>query len=126
MSEAENHVPWGQRRTLQVAAGAVTAAGVSLAAASAPSTAGDVIVVGGGLAGLVATSELAAAERRVIPVDQEPEVSFGGQAFWSLGGLFMLDSHEHLLRGNKDSVEFARQNWYGTAGWDRWVDDRLG
>jgi predicted oxidoreductase len=52
----------------------------------------DVIVVGGGLAGLVATAELADAGRRVILLDQEPEASLGGQAFWSFGGLFLVDS----------------------------------
>ena len=54
----------------------------------------DVIVIGAGLAGLVATAELAAAGKRVILLDQEPEQSLGGQAFWSLGGLFLVDSPE--------------------------------
>src|ERR1700721_3001533 len=50
----------------------------------------DVIVVGAGLAGLAATAELADAGYRVLLVDQEPESSIGGQAFWSLGGLFFV------------------------------------
>jgi predicted oxidoreductase len=54
----------------------------------------DVIVVGAGLAGLVATAELVDAGRRVILVEQEPEASFGGQAWWSLGGLFLVDTLE--------------------------------
>jgi len=49
----------------------------------------DVVVVGGGLAGLVAAAEVVDAGRRAIIVDQEPENSLGGQAFWSLGGLFL-------------------------------------
>ncbi len=51
----------------------------------------DVIVVGGGLAGLVAATELTDAGRKVILVDQEGEQSLGGQAFWSLGGLFLVE-----------------------------------
>jgi predicted oxidoreductase len=79
----------------------------------------DVIVVGGGLAGLVATAELADAGRRVILLDQEPEASLGGQAFWSFGGLFFVDSPEQRRVRIRDSFELAWQDWQGTAGFDR-------
>ena len=79
----------------------------------------DVIVVGGGLAGLVAAAELADAGRRVTVVDQEPEASLGGQAFWSLGGLFFVDSPEQRRMGIQDSLNLAMQDWMGTAGFDR-------
>jgi predicted oxidoreductase len=82
-------------------------------------TEADVIVVGAGLAGLVATAELADAGRRVILVEQEPEVSFGGQAFWSFGGLFLVNSPEQRRMGIHDSRELAWQDWLGTAGFDR-------
>jgi hypothetical protein len=79
----------------------------------------DVIVVGAGLAGLVATAELADAGKRVLLLDQEPEQSLGGQAFWSFGGLFMIDSAEQRRMGVRDSVELAWQDWLGSAGFDR-------
>jgi predicted oxidoreductase len=79
----------------------------------------DVIVVGAGLAGLVAAAELADRGRRVLIVDQEPEVSCGGQAFWSFGGLFLVDSPEQRLNRIKDSTELAWQDWLGTARFDR-------
>ncbi|WP_329132749.1 FAD-binding dehydrogenase [Streptomyces sp. NBC_01476] len=79
----------------------------------------DVVVVGAGLAGLVATAELAEAGRKVILVEQEPEVSLGGQAFWSFGGLFLVDSPEQRRMRIKDSTELALQDWLGTAGFDR-------
>lgn len=79
----------------------------------------DVVVVGAGLAGLVATVELAEAGRKVILVDQEPEASFGGQAFWSFGGLFFVDSPEQRRMRIKDTPELALQDWLGTAGFDR-------
>jgi predicted oxidoreductase len=82
----------------------------------------DVVVVGAGLAGLVATAELADAGRRVILVDQEPEASLGGQAFWSFGGLFLIDSPEQRRLRVHDSLELARQDWLGTAGFDRTED----
>ena len=79
----------------------------------------DVIVVGGGLAGLVAATEIADAGKRVIVVDQEGEQSLGGQAFWSFGGLFLVDSPEQRRLGIKDSFDLALQDWMGSAGFDR-------
>ena len=79
----------------------------------------DVIVVGHGLAGLVATAELADAGRRVLLVDQESEANLGGQAHWSFGGLFFVDSPEQRRMGIKDSHELAMRDWWGTAGFDR-------
>jgi predicted oxidoreductase len=83
----------------------------------------DAIVVGAGLAGLVATVELADAGRRVILLDQEPEASLGGQAFWSFGGLFLVNSPEQRRMGIRDSHELAWQDWLGTAGFDRPEDE---
>ena len=83
----------------------------------------DASVVGAGLAGLVATAELADAGRRVILLDQEPEASLGGQAFWSFGGLFLVDSPEQRRMGIHDSRELAWQDWLGTAGFDRPEDE---
>src|SRR5260370_3806356 len=83
----------------------------------------DAIVVGAGLAGLVATAELAAAGRSVIVVEQEPEGSLGGQAFWSFGGLFFVGSPEQRRMGIHDSYELALQDWLGSAGFDRPEDE---
>ena len=83
----------------------------------------DVIVVGAGLAGLVATAELARAGRRVLLLDQEPETNMGGQAFWSFGGLFLVDTPEQRRMGIKDSRELAWQDWLGSAFFDRGIDE---
>ena len=77
------------------------------------------IVVGAGLAGLVATAELADEGKRVLLLDQEPEASLGGQAWWSFGGLFLINSPEQRRMGIKDSKELAWQDWLGAAGFDR-------
>src|SRR5438876_11333093 len=82
----------------------------------------DIIVVGAGLAGLVAATEIADAGKRVIVVDQEGEASLGGQAFWSFGGLFLVDSPEQRRMGVKDSLDLALQDWMGTAAFDREED----
>ncbi len=79
----------------------------------------DVIVVGAGLAGLVAACELAERGRRVLIVDQENAANIGGQAYWSFGGLFFVDSPEQRRMGIRDSHELALQDWLGSAGFDR-------
>jgi predicted oxidoreductase len=82
----------------------------------------DAIIVGAGLAGLVAAAELIDAGKHIVVLDQEPEASLGGQAWWSFGGIFLIDSPEQRRFGIMDSLELARQDWLGTAGFDREED----
>ncbi|WP_322857115.1 FAD-binding dehydrogenase [Mycobacterium shigaense] len=82
----------------------------------------DVIVVGAGLSGLVAACELVDRGLRVLILDQENSANLGGQAFWSFGGLFFVDSPEQRRLGIRDSHELALQDWLGTAGFDREED----
>lgn len=84
----------------------------------------DVVVVGAGLSGLVATAELADAGRRVVLVDQEPAASLGGQAWWSFGGLFLVDSPEQRRLRIRDSVELAWSDWQGSAQFDETGDEQ--
>jgi predicted oxidoreductase len=83
----------------------------------------DAVVVGAGLAGLVATHELAKAGKKVLVLEQENRNNLGGQAFWSLGGLFFVDSPEQRRVRVKDSLELARQDWFGSAAFDRLDDE---
>lgn len=83
----------------------------------------DAIVVGAGLAGLAGAAEIADAGKKVLLLDQEPEASLGGQAWWSFGGLFLVNSPEQRRLGIKDSQELAWQDWLGTAGFDREDDE---
>ncbi|WP_018177102.1 FAD-binding dehydrogenase [Jongsikchunia kroppenstedtii] len=85
----------------------------------------NVIVVGAGLAGLVATHELTKAGKHVLVVEQENRNNLGGQAFWSLGGLFFVDSPKQRRTRIKDSLELARQDWFGSAAFDRPDDEDL-
>ncbi len=78
----------------------------------------DAVVVGGGLAGLVAACELAGRGRRVLLLDQEGRQNLGGQAFWSLGGLFMVDTPEQRRMKIKDSRDLALSDWLGSAQFD--------
>ena len=86
----------------------------------------DAIVIGAGLSGLVATAEIADRGKKVLLLDQEPESSFGGQAWWSFGGLFLIDSPEQRRMGIRDSYELARQDWFGSANFDRDEEDYWG
>ncbi|WP_439942066.1 FAD-binding dehydrogenase [Streptomyces sp. BBFR115] len=83
----------------------------------------DVIVVGAGLAGLVAAHELTSRGRKVALVDQENAANLGGQAYWSFGGLFLVDSPEQRRLGVKDSFDLAWSDWQGSAGFDRTEDE---
>ncbi|MEZ0050155.1 putative oxidoreductase [Mycobacterium sp. MAA66] len=83
----------------------------------------DVIVVGAGLAGLVATRELTRRGKKVVIVDQENAANLGGQAFWSFGGIFLVNSPEQRRLGVKDSLELAWNDWSGSAGFDRLDDE---
>lgn len=85
----------------------------------------DAVIVGAGLAGLVAATELIAAGAHVTIVDQEPEASLGGQAWWSFGGLFLVDTPEQRRLGIRDSLDLATQDWFASAGFDR-PDDEWG
>ncbi|GAA0314949.1 hypothetical protein GCM10008967_01820 [Bacillus carboniphilus] len=85
----------------------------------------DAIVIGAGLAGLVATAEIADSGKKVLLLDQESEANLGGQAWWSFRGLFLIDSPEQRRLGIKDSKELAWQDWLGTAGFDRENDEDL-
>ena len=95
--------------------------GTTSPAATSSEAAGayDAIVVGAGLAGLVAAHELSLAGKQVLILDQENRANLGGQAFWSLGGLFLVDSPEQRRLGVHDSLDLARQDWATSAGFDR-------
>lgn len=82
----------------------------------------DVIVVGAGLAGLVAATEAVSAGSRVLLIDQESSANLGAQAHWSFGGIFLVDSPEQRRLGVKDSEDLALRDWFSTAGFDREED----
>ncbi|WP_426060398.1 FAD-binding dehydrogenase [Hymenobacter sp. B1770] len=79
----------------------------------------DVLIIGAGLSGLVAAAEATAAGKKVLVLDQEPEQNLGGQAFWSFGGLFLVNSPEQRRLGIRDNVDLAWHDWQATAGFDR-------
>ncbi|MCB1396555.1 MAG: FAD-binding dehydrogenase, partial [Rhodobacteraceae bacterium] len=83
----------------------------------------DVVVVGAGLAGLTAACEVAARGLSVLVLDQEGEQNLGGQAFWSLGGLFMVDTPEQRRMKIRDSRALAMADWMGSAQFEGPQDD---
>ena len=85
----------------------------------------DAIVVGAGLAGLVATHELTSKGKRVALVEQENRANLGGQAYWSFGGLFLVNSPEQRRLRIKDSIDLAWSDWQGSAQFDRLEDQDL-
>lgn len=82
----------------------------------------DAIIIGSGLSGLVAANELINKGAKILILDQEPEQNLGGQAFWSFGGLFLVNSPQQRRMGIKDSYKLALQDWMSTAQFDRKED----
>ncbi len=79
------------------------------------------IVIGGGLAGLVVTAELADAGRQVVLLEGSAEL--GGQATWSLGGVFLVDTPEQRRLGVRDHVDLALADWFASAEFTSGSDD---
>lgn len=82
----------------------------------------DVVIVGAGLAGLVAAHELVLRGKSVTILDQEGRQNLGGQAFWSLGGLFIIDTPEQRRLKIRDTLALATNDWFGSAQFDRDAD----
>src|SRR4051812_9469481 len=90
----------------------------------------DVIVVGGGIAGLVATLELLEHGRDVLLLDRCKPEEVGGLAREAFGGMFMVDTPEQRRSGIEDSVELATDDWMRMADFDpgddwprRWAEE---
>ncbi|AVS03773.1 TPA: FAD-binding dehydrogenase [Staphylococcus aureus] len=79
----------------------------------------NIFIIGSGLSGLVAATELIKKGHKVTMLDQEARQAMGGQAYWSFGGLFLVNSKIQRRLGVKDSYELALNDWFGTAQFDR-------
>jgi hypothetical protein len=78
----------------------------------------EVVIAGGGLAGLVTAYELLSAGRRVLILDKDKQENLGGLAKQSFGGVHMIDTpHQRRLK-IKDSPELAWRDWQSVAGYE--------
>jgi predicted oxidoreductase len=83
----------------------------------------DVLIIGGGIAGIVTALELLDGGKTVALVDRDEEGAFGGLARESFGGMFFVDSAEQRRQGIRDSAELAFRDWCSFAEFD--ADDVL-
>ncbi|MGP5391294.1 FAD-binding dehydrogenase [Glutamicibacter arilaitensis] len=86
---------------------------------------GGVVIIGAGLAGLVAASEALDAGLKIRILDQENDANLGGQAYWSFGGLFLVGTPEQRRLGVHDSFDLAWSDWQHSAQFDRLADEDL-
>jgi predicted oxidoreductase len=75
----------------------------------------DIIIAGGGIAGLVTAYELIKKGKHVIIFDKDIEENLGGLAKESMGGLNMIGTPEQLQNGIHDSPELAYKDWLRRA-----------
>ncbi len=83
----------------------------------------DVLIVGGGIAGITTALELLDGSKSVLLLDRDEESTFGGLARESFGGMFFVDSPEQRRQGIRDSTELALRDWSSFAEFspdDRW------
>src|SRR5436305_6819633 len=74
-------------------------------------TQADVVVIGAGIAGLVATLELLDGGRSVILLDRCRPEELGGLAREAFGGMFMVDTPEQRRSRVHDDVQLALADW---------------
>lgn len=75
----------------------------------------DIVIVGGGIAGITAAIELLNFDKKVLIVDRDTKENFGGLAKESFGGMFFVDTPQQRRAGIKDSPELAFKDWCSVA-----------
>ena len=77
--------------------------------------ASEVLIVGGGIAGIAVALDLLDSDMTITLLDRDEESVFGGLAKESFGGMFFVDSPEQRRLGMKDSTELALRDWCSFA-----------
>ncbi len=75
----------------------------------------DVVIVGGGLAGLAAAHDLLGYNKKVLLLDRDTSENFGGLARRAFGGIMLVDTPDQRKRGIRDSPELAWSDWQSYA-----------
>lgn len=71
----------------------------------------DVLVIGGGLAGMVTALECLRAGRAVTIVDRDTPERFGGLARWAFGGMALVGTPLQARMKIRDTPEIALRDW---------------
>lgn len=83
----------------------------------------EVVIVGGGIAGITTAIELLNFDKKVLIIDRDTEDNFGGLAKESFGGMFFVDTPQQRRSGIKDSPEQAFIDWCSVANFKE--EDKL-
>jgi predicted oxidoreductase len=75
----------------------------------------DVLIVGGGIAGLATALDLLDGGKTVTLLDRDEEGALGGLARESFGGMFFVDSPLQRRQGIRDSRALALRDWCSFA-----------
>ncbi len=74
-------------------------------------TQADIVVIGGGLAGIVTALEALRAGKRVVLVDRDTPERFGGLALWAFGGMALVGTPLQARMRIPDAPEIALRDW---------------
>jgi len=83
-----------------------------------PTDRSDVLIIGGGIAGLATALDLLDGHHTVTLVDRDDGGKIGGLARESFGGMFFVGSPEQRRQGIRDSADLAWRDWCSFAEFD--------
>src|SRR5690348_1589048 len=76
----------------------------------------EVVIAGGGLAGIVTAYELLDHGKKVLLIDKDKRENLGGLAKESFGGVHLIGTPHQKRGGIRDTPELAYQDWESYAG----------
>ncbi len=79
------------------------------------STESDILIIGAGIAGLVAAHECLEHGRSVTLVERHDETRVGGLARWAFGGMALVGTPLQKRLGVRDTPELALSDWHSFA-----------
>ncbi|MBF0227103.1 MAG: FAD-binding dehydrogenase [Desulfobacterales bacterium] len=78
----------------------------------------DVVIIGGGLAGIAAAFDLLDKNKKVTIIERDKRENFGGLAKESFGGIMIVGTPHQKRLGINDTPEIALSDWLSFANFD--------
>ncbi|MEN8123876.1 MAG: FAD-dependent oxidoreductase [Bacteroidota bacterium] len=79
----------------------------------------DVVIIGGGIAGITTAIDLLNSDKKVIIIERDFKKNFGGLAKESFGGMFFVNSPFQRFSKIYDNVTQAKKDWFSFAEFEK-------